>query len=139
MLNRMLNEAGIAREEVWITNVVKWRPTVQQGGRLMNRPPTTEEAREGEKLLRREIEIIKPTIILCLGNSAARQLIDPGFKMLEDHGRWYKGPGDARIIATFHPAYVLRRMGAERAELMDAFRRDFQSVAEALRAIPADA
>jgi DNA polymerase len=133
LLDAMLTETGIPRQEAWVTNVVKWRPTSQQDGRLLNRPPSTKEAEVGDRLLRQELAIIKPRLILALGNSAAQALIDPKFKMNQGHGRWHKGPEGARVMATFHPAYILRRVGADREQLMAAYRTDFAEIAKALR------
>ncbi|MGQ9677213.1 MAG: uracil-DNA glycosylase [Chloroflexota bacterium] len=126
LLNRVLAEVSIPREQTWVTNVFKARPTTEVGGRLRNRPPTSAEARAGETLLRREIEVIHPTVIICLGNLAAQVLISKDFKMNRDRGKWYEGPEGSRVTATFHPAYMLRQRGPERDRLLDLFRQDFR-------------
>lgn len=132
LLNRVLAEVGIPREQAWITNVVKWRPTAERQGKAVNRPPTGAEVRVGESLLRREIDIIRPGVILCLGNVAARAIISKDFEMSEGRGRWYDGPLGSRAIATFHPAYVLRWRGAGREDVVRTFRRDLQAVRAAI-------
>lgn len=126
LLNRVLAEVGIPREQAWVTNVFKARPTIEERGRLRNRPPTSAEARVGEALLRREIEVIHPRVIVCLGNLAAQVLISKDFKMNRDRGQWYEGPGGSLVTATFHPAYVLRQRGPEREYLLGLFRQDFR-------------
>lgn len=128
LLNRVLAEVGIAREQTWVTNLVKIRPTAEKGERIANRPPTADEMRAGQALLRREIDIIRPLVILCLGNLAARAIISKNFKMNTDHGKWCQRPDGIYATATFHPAYILRQSGPERDRLLGLFRHDLHAV-----------
>jgi len=132
LLNRVLQEVGISRDQVWVTNVFKARPTAERGGRIVNRRPTAAETRTGERLLRQEIQIIRPRIIVCLGSLAARAIIARDFSLSEGRGKWSRLPDGIAALATFHPAYILRQRGPERDQLMALFEQDFRAVKEAL-------
>lgn len=100
LLDDMLAAIGITRKEVYIANVVKCRPP-------NNRVPTVEEAKACLPYLRNQVAIIKPKIIVCLGATAAKYLIDPDFKITQQRGHWIERKG-YWLIATFHPAAILR-------------------------------
>lgn len=135
LLRSTLRDQGIDPNSVWITNVVKCRPTRLVGGRRVNRAPTTAEARLWEPWLMREMEIIRPKIILCLGNLAATTLVHKDFKMGTEHGLWFDGPYDSKVLATYHPAYVLRQVGPNATEVRKSFAEDIRKVAEKVRQI----
>lgn len=111
LLDRMLNAIGIARAEVYIANIVKCRPPG-------NRAPTPAEQDACYPYLQRQIELIQPEVVLCLGATAARRLIGPTFSVTRDHGIWYDR-GGRRVLATFHPAALLRDPGKKRAAWED--------------------
>lgn len=100
LLDKILAAAGIARSEVYIANVVKCRPP-------QNRVPTPEEAAACRPYLERQISLIRPRIIVCLGATAAKHLIDPKISIMRAHGQWYERDGIAYTV-TFHPAALLR-------------------------------
>lgn len=100
LLDKMLEAININREEVYITNIVKCRPP-------NNRVPFDNEAKQCIIYLRKQVALIKPKIIACLGATAAKYVIDENIKITRDRGIWYK-KGDFYIIATFHPAALLR-------------------------------
>ncbi|AEE95475.1 uracil-DNA glycosylase [Mahella australiensis] len=100
LLDNMLEAIGIKRSEVYIANVVKCRPP-------QNRVPTPSEAKACLPYLRNQVAIIKPKIIVCLGATAAKNLIDPDFKITQQRGQWIERKG-YYFIATFHPAAILR-------------------------------
>ena len=100
LLDKMLDAIGIARGEVYIANIVKCRPPG-------NRVPTPAEQDACFPYLEQQMELIQPEIILCLGATAARRLIDPKFSVTRDHGVWYERQG-RKVMATFHPAALLR-------------------------------
>ena len=105
LLDRLLHDAEIRRDDVWITNIVKWRPTRGKA----NRTPTPPEILEGLPWLRRELEIVRPKVIVCLGNSAAGALIGKDFKLGRERGQWHTDRTGAFVSATYHPAYLLRQ------------------------------
>ncbi|GAV22809.1 uracil-DNA glycosylase [Carboxydothermus pertinax] len=100
LLNKILEAAGISREEVYIGNVVKCRPP-------NNRVPTKDEVAACRQFLDRQIELIKPKIIVCLGATAAQALIGPEVRITKIRGLWHE-KGDIKIMPTYHPAALLR-------------------------------
>jgi DNA polymerase len=111
VLSRMLDELAILRHQIWITNTVKIRPVAPGVVGEVNRAPTASEVAAFGEILEDEIGIIRPRVILCLGAVAASALIHPNFRIVSERGRWFPGPGDTRLMATYHPAYLLRRRG----------------------------
>ncbi|MBI3979423.1 MAG: uracil-DNA glycosylase [Chloroflexi bacterium] len=132
LLDRLLADAGIDRSEGWVTNVVKHRPTAGLGGSVVNRPPRADEIAADLPWLEREIEVVRPRVILALGNLAARTLIHSRFKMGAEHGRWFPGRFGSQVLATYHPAYVLRRTGQDREEVLRLVRQDLARVGDVL-------
>ena len=100
LLDRMLEAIGIKREEVYITNIVKCRPP-------NNRDPLPNECNTCIEFLRWQVKIIDPAIIVCLGAVAARNIIDPNFRITKERGVWINR-GKFHIITTYHPAALLR-------------------------------
>jgi uracil-DNA glycosylase family 4 len=113
LLERMLLAIGLAREDVFICNTVKCRPTLDDGVRLRNRPPDPTEMVNCRPYLDEQIEIVRPSVILCLGAPAAKSFLGPKFSITRQRGQWFEGPSDIPLIATFHPAYILRLTGGE--------------------------
>jgi uracil-DNA glycosylase family 4 len=106
LLGKYLTEAGIAREEAYVTNVMKVRPPG-------NRTPRKTEVREALPVLERQIELIRPAILVCLGGIAAQAVIDPKAKITQIHGQWFER-GGIRIIPTYHPSSVFHDEGKKR-------------------------
>jgi DNA polymerase len=113
LLDRMLGAIDLPRESVFICNTVKCRPTLNEGGKLRNRAPDPLEMANCRPYLDEQIEIIRPRIILALGAPAARSFLGAKFSITRQRGQWFEGPLEIPLIATFHPAYVLRRTGGE--------------------------
>jgi uracil-DNA glycosylase len=111
LLTRMLAAIDLRREDVFITNTIKCRASAQVGGRIANRAPMQEEMANCREYLDRELEIVQPGIILALGAPAARSFLGPGFSITRQRGMWFRGPNGCDLIATYHPAYVLRLTG----------------------------
>lgn len=127
LLDDILAAVELTRDQVYITNIVKCRPTVEEGGRLRNRQPKTGEINACNPYLQAQIESVKPEIILCLGSPAAKNLIDKNFKITKDRGKWYEREG-FRAMATFHPAYILRQSGEDLQNTKRLVWKDIQSV-----------
>ena len=100
LLDDMLAMIGLDRSRVYIANVVKCRPP-------HNRDPQPNEQAACRGWLDRQIELIQPKLIVCLGRIAAMALIDPGFRITREHGQWFER-GGRRIMATYHPSALLR-------------------------------
>ncbi len=112
LLDKILTASEFHRPAVFITNIVKCRAAGEVEGKLQNRAPRAPEVNACRPYLVRQIEIIQPRVILCLGAPAARGCIDSGFNITGQRGRWFEGPFGSRIMATYHPAFILRRGGA---------------------------
>ncbi len=119
LLEKMLNAIGLNREEVYITNVLPWRPPG-------NRTPTDGEVAVCLPFLKKQIELIKPQIILLLGGSAANALLDNNEPISKLRGRWleYTSTDKSKIaaLASFHPAFLLRNSAQKGKAWVDFLR-----------------
>jgi DNA polymerase len=112
LLDECLREAGMLRKHVYITNVVKCRATMEEAGRIKNRPPRADEVGTCVPLwLEKQITVIRPSVILCLGAPAANALIHRNFKMTQERGQWFESKYARHAMAALHPAYILRQEG----------------------------
>jgi DNA polymerase len=107
LLERMLAAIGLERGQVWITNLIYWRPPG-------NRTPTTTEVAICQPFLERQIELLRPGLILFLGGTAAKALLEvtDGVTKLRGRRFAYRAPDGAAPVpafVTFHPAYLLRQ------------------------------
>ena len=112
LLTRMIQGMGLRREDVYIGNIMNWRPEMPlnaAGVQFGNRPPTAEELAFCLPFLRAQLEIVQPELIVALGATAAGGLLGPGtFKALgEIRGRWHTFSG-IPLMVTYHPSYILR-------------------------------
>jgi uracil-DNA glycosylase len=128
LLDRMLLAIGLPREDVYICNTVKCRPTLDLGNRLGNRPPTPDEMRNCRPYLDQQIEIIRPRVILALGAPAAKSFMGEKFSISRQRGQWFEGPIGTPIMATFHPAYILRMTGGAMAEVKKLVWNDLKAI-----------
>jgi|TARA_R110000787_G_scaffold242065_1_gene348216 DNA polymerase len=105
LLDAMLRSIGLSREEVYITNILPWRPPG-------NRQPTTAETAVCEPFVRRHIELIAPKVVICLGGSSAKALMEEDRGITRLRGTWkeliFADGAKADLTAMFHPAYLLR-------------------------------
>jgi DNA polymerase len=111
LLEKMLLAIELPRDHVFICNTVKCRPTLDVGHRLANRAPTPEEMTHCRPYLDEQIEIIRPRAILALGAPAAKSFMGERFSITKQRGQWFEGPLGIPVLATFHPAYILRQTG----------------------------
>ena len=100
LLDKMLELIGLDRNKVYIANIVKCRPP-------SNRDPREDECEACIPWLKRQIELVDPKIIVCLGRIASIRLIDRDFRITKQHGIWYEIEG-RDVIATYHPSALLR-------------------------------
>jgi DNA polymerase len=107
LLDQALQDAGISRRGVFVTNVVKhfkWEP---RGKRRLHAKPSFREIAACRPWLQVELELLKPRVIVCLGATAAQALLGRRFRVSKRRGEVIRAP-IGRIVATFHPAAVLR-------------------------------
>ncbi|MHB8147702.1 MAG: uracil-DNA glycosylase [Vulcanimicrobiaceae bacterium] len=113
LLERMLAAIDLAREDVYICNTVKCRPTFPSPRGPKNRAPEPAEMANCRPYLDEQIDIIRPAAILALGAPAAKTFLGREFAIGKMRGKWYDGPLGIPLIATYHPAYLLRQTGGE--------------------------
>lgn len=100
LLNNMINAMGLKRSEVYIANVVKCRPP-------QNRTPEPDEANTCMQFLWRQIDVVRPEVIVALGSTAATYLLGGKTSLASLRGRIHSVRG-AKLIVTYHPAFLLR-------------------------------
>jgi DNA polymerase len=133
VLDTALERAGIDRDRVYLTNVVKhfkWRP---RGKRRIHQKPNLEEIKACRPWLEGELAAVKPRVLVCLGAVAATALIDRDFRVSRQRGEFVESPLAERVMATVHPSSILRTADEARAASMDLFVKDLEKVAGELR------
>ncbi len=135
LLTRMLAAIGLRREDVFITNTIKCRATVEENGRIANRAPSPEEMSNCREYLDAELDVVAPRIILALGAPAAKSFLGRDFSITRQRGIWYPGPQGTQIMVTFHPAYILRQTGGNMAAVKRLVWADLQAVRAKLDAL----
>jgi DNA polymerase len=105
LLNQMIEAMGLERREVYICNVVKCRPPE-------NRTPERDEVATCSPFLLRQLETIRPKVIVCLGSVAAQAMLGTNRSISHYRGEWLEFRG-AKLMATYHPAYLLRNPNAK--------------------------
>ena len=122
LLDDMLAMIGLDRSRVYIANIVKCRPP-------HNRDPQPNEQAACETWLQRQIALLQPKLIVCLGRIAAMSLIDPGFRITREHGQWFT-LGGRMYMATFHPSALLRDPSKRPEAFMDlrALRKEIREI-----------
>ena len=111
LLDKYLFAVDIAREDVYIANILKCRPP-------KNRDPLPEEEEACIGFLREQVRLIRPKVIVCLGRIAAMKLIKPDYKITKEHGEWVE-KGDFLMTAVYHPAALLRDPNKKEEMLAD--------------------
>lgn len=112
LLNSMLKAMGLAREQVFIANILKSRPPG-------NRDPKPEEVRACIPYLFRQIELVNPTMILCVGRIAAQTLLETTEPIGKLRGVVHRIGSNRPMVVTYHPAYLLRSPGEKRKAWAD--------------------
>jgi DNA polymerase len=129
LLNQALEQAGIHREEVFVTNVVKhfkWEP---RGKRRLHAKPSAREIAACRPWLEAELELTRPRVIVCLGATAAQALLGRDFRVSRQRGEIITSE-HGTIVATYHPSAVLRAPDSEtRAEMKRALIHDLRQAA----------
>lgn len=133
LLNLALVAAGVARESVYITNAVKHFKWQLRGKRRLHKTPAQREIEACRQWIDREISVVKPRVIVCLGATAARALLGPEFRVSTMRGRFVESPLAERVFATFHPSALLRlRDEKEKEAAFRQFVADLSLIREAL-------
>ena len=134
VLDEALEEAGIDRRHVYITNAVKhfkWKP---QGKRRLHQKPNAAEINACRPWLDAEIALVKPQLLVLLGATAAQALLGRDFRVSVQRGLLMERPGLPPMMATVHPSSILRAPDDETRDAeMQAFVQDLKRVAQHLR------
>lgn len=133
LLDRALEEAGVDREGVYVTNVVKhfkWEP---RGKRRIHVKPNAAEISACRPWLETEIALVKPRVLVCLGATAAQALLGRSFKVSQQRGQFVASTLAPLVTATVHPSSILRAPDDEsRKAEMRRFVADLKQVAKAI-------
>jgi uracil-DNA glycosylase family protein len=132
LLDSALEEAGIDRTKVYVTNAVKhfkWEP---KGKRRIHKKPNGAEINACKPWLEAEIDRIRPRIVVALGATAAQALLGRDFRVSKQRGEFFDWPSSdgVRVTATVHPSSILRAPDDARAAEIAEFTRDLASVAK---------
>ena len=135
MLDKALEDAGIPRADVYVTNAVKhfkWEP---RGKRRIHKKPRASEVKACRPWLEAELRAVKPQIVVCLGATAAQSVLGPQFKLMQNRGKVVVSALSEHVVATIHPSAVLRAPDSEgRRAAYESLVEDLKVVAKALQA-----
>ena len=138
VLDDAIQQAGLDRKDIYMTNAVKHFKFVLRGKRRIHNKPSIQEAIACRPWLAAELNIVKPTVLVCLGATASQSLMGTDFRMTRQRGKILATPWCQSTIATYHPSAVLRAPdAARRDEIWSALMADLRLVAEQLAVGPA--
>jgi uracil-DNA glycosylase len=134
LLDKALAEAGIDREQTYVTNAVKhfkWEP---RGKRRIHKKPNALEIAACRPWLDVEIELVKPDIVVCLGATAAQALLGKDFRVTRQRGQLLPFAARQQVLATVHPSSILRAADeATRHREFELFVKDLRVVADVIQ------
>jgi len=138
LLEEALNEVGIDKKLVYVTNAVKhfkWTPD-PRGKRRVHKKPSYSEIAACRPWLDAELEVLKPKVLVCLGATAAQALLGSNFSVTRQRGQLIESPLAPYVMATVHPSSILRAIdSAAHREQKQAFIDDLLKVADLLRGV----
>jgi uracil-DNA glycosylase len=134
LLDACLDEVGIDRSKVYVTNTVKhfkWEP---RGKLRIHKKPNMKEIHACRPWLEAELETVRPKLIVCLGAVAAQSLLGAKFRLTQAHGKVQQADGMPPVIATLHPSAILRaRTPEDRHSQRQSFVQDLREIAKFTR------
>jgi len=116
ILDRALEEAGINRDEVYVTNAVKhfkWEP---RGKRRIHQKPSSRDIAACRPWLEAELRLIEPKLVVCLGSTAGQTVFGPSFRVTKERGKLLSSRLAPKVMATVHPSSLLRQPDEESRE-----------------------
>jgi DNA polymerase len=116
LFNRALQEAGVNRGELYVTNAVKHFKWTPAGKRRLHAKPSAREVTACRPWLEAEIAAVQPELIVCLGGTAASSVMNRTVKVTAERGEWQASPFGVPVLFTLHPSALLRQPDAERAK-----------------------
>jgi len=130
VLERGLDEAGIDRRRVYVTNAVKHFRFTRRGKRRLHEKPNASQVRACRPWLEAEIEVVKPRLLVLLGATAAQAVMGPAFRVSRQRGEVLESPFGVAALATVHPSSILRAVDDEsRDAAMASFIADLRVAA----------
>lgn len=133
LLDEGLEAAGLRRDDVYVTNVVKHFKWTPRGKRRIHQRPNAEEISACLPWLREEIALVEPRILVCMGATAAQALLGRTFKVTQHRGEPVQSDLAPTVMATVHPSSILRAVDEEARRLeMKGFIRDLEAAAALL-------
>lgn len=116
LFDRAIAELGLDRGDFYVTNAVKHFRFEMRGKFRLHRNPAPSQQRACHVWLERELSTVRPDIVVCLGAIAAKAVLGPGFRLMDERGVWQTLPDGTRAFATVHPSWVLRQRDGEARE-----------------------
>jgi DNA polymerase len=133
VFDKALEDAGVPREAMYVTNTVKHFKFEPRGKRRIHKRANADEQAACRPWLAAEIDRIQPVALVCLGAMAAQAVFGASFRLMAQRGQWITLPDGRRAMATVHPSYLLRLPGeAEREQAYGEFVRDLGLMREVL-------
>jgi uracil-DNA glycosylase family protein len=134
LLDRGIEEAGLVRDDVYITNVVKHFSHVVRGKKRIHKKPNAEQVKACAPWLEAELARIGPEVLVLLGATAAQAILGRSFRVTQQRGEFVESPLAPLVTATIHPSSILRaETDDDRRVAFEGFVRDLRTVATALR------
>ena len=134
LLARALEEAGIPREQTFVSNAVKHFKFELRGKRRIHKSPTQREIAACHHWLEDEIALVKPRALVALGSSAARSLLGRAVPVLANRGQWLARDDGLQVLVTLHPSALLRVDAEDREPAFQAFVADLRQAQRLVRA-----
>lgn len=136
LLDEALDESGIDRQAVYLTNVIKHFSFELRGKRRIHKKPKADEIRACRPWLEAELAALQPELVVCLGATAAQAVLGASFRVTRQRGVLVTSSLAPRALATVHPSSILRATdGAERRAEMARFVADLRRARELVRAV----
>jgi DNA polymerase len=134
VLDQAIAAAGLAREQIYVTNAVKHFKWVARGKRRLHAKPTAREITACRPWLEAELTVIEPAIVVCLGATAAQAIFGASFRITKDRGKFMTSSFSEQTLATWHPSAILRAPEEDLRQQMRAeLTQDLALVAQQLR------
>jgi DNA polymerase len=130
VLEDALREAGIARDRVYVTNAVKHFKWVARGPRRIHDTPNEREVAACSPWLRSEIDLVAPSVLVCLGATAAKAMLGKDFRVTKHRGEMFDQLEGPTLTATLHPSAILRGPQERRREMLTGLVDDLRAAAE---------
>ena len=126
LFDRALEQLGIARDQVFVSNAVKHFKFELRGKRRIHKTPTQREAAACLHWLEDEIALVQPQALVALGATAARSLMGWAVPVMAERGKWLERDDGRQVLITLHPSALLRLPPEEKTEGFEAFLRDLR-------------